>query len=244
MERRRFIAGSLGLLAAPLAAEAQSAGQALPRIGFLGNGNPTGGTQMVEALRQGLRDLGWIEGQTVVIDDRWAEGQFERLPALAAELVRLRSDVIVAAGTQGVLAAKQATSSIPIVIGALLVDPVRFGYVASLAHPGGNITGLASEYEAIVTKQLQLLSEAVPRLARLVVLRYTAGPAAETLTAAVGAAADTLGLRARVLGVKEAAELEGAFRRAHDENAQALHVLPSPFFDTHRRLLTQLAARC
>jgi putative ABC transport system substrate-binding protein len=241
MDRRAFVAGAVSVLAGPLVAWAQPVGHIPARIGYLGYGNSTAPGEQLKAFRQGLRDLGWIEGQTVVIEYRWAEGQLERLPALAAELVRVRCDVIVVAGTQGIQAARQATSRIPIVIGALLVDPVGPGFVTSLAHPGGNITGLSSEYEAIVTKQVQLLTEAVPRLARLVLLRYA--PGVQGPTAAAAAAADTLGLRFRVLEVKEAAELEGAFRIARDEHAQAIHVLPSPFFDTHRHLLAQLAAR-
>ncbi len=240
MDRRGFVAGAVSVLAGPLVAWAQPVGHLPARIGYLGNGNSNPNTSL-KAFRQGLRDLGWIEGQTVVIEYRWAEGHLERLPALAAELVQVRCDVIVVAGTQGIQAARQATSRIPIVIGALLVDPVGLGFVTSLAHPGGNITGLASEYEAIVTKQVQLLTEAVPRLARLVLLRYA--PGVQGPAAAAAGAADTLGLRFRVLEVKEAAELEGAFRTARDEHAQAIHVLPSPFFDVHRRLLAQLAAR-
>ena len=153
MDRRAFVAGTLalGLLAALLPSGAQQAARIPARIGYLGNSSPKGPSEQLDAFRQALRDLGWIEGQTVVIESRWAEGKPERLPALAAELVQLRSDVIVVAGTQGIEAARRATSSVPIVIGALLVDPVSFGYAASLARPGGNITGLASEYETIVT---------------------------------------------------------------------------------------------
>jgi putative ABC transport system substrate-binding protein len=141
----------LGLLAAPLASGAQQAPHAPARIGYLGNSSFKTQGEQLEAFRWGLRDWGWIEGQTLVIEYRWAEGKPERLPALAAELVQLGSDVIVVAGIQGIEAARRATSSVPIVIGALLVDPVSFGYAASLARPGGNITGLASEYETIVT---------------------------------------------------------------------------------------------
>jgi putative tryptophan/tyrosine transport system substrate-binding protein len=228
---------TIALLAAPFAA-AQQAGKT-PRIGILRPGSPP--DPLVEAFRQGLRELGYDEGRNISIEYRWAEGQLERLPTLAQELVQVRCDVIVVAGTQGIQAARQATSRIPIVIAALLVDPVGLGFVTSLSHPGGTITGLTSEYEGIVTKQVQLLTEAIPKLARLVLLRYAPGVHGPAAAAAI--AADTLGLRFRVLEVKEAAELEGAFRTARDEHAQAIHVLPSPFFDIQRRLLAQLAAR-
>ena len=136
MDRRTFLAGAGAvLLAAPLAAEAQQAGQVLPRIGFLGIADAKSAAEPFEAFRQGLHELGWIEGQTITIEYRWANGETERLPALATELVRVRSDVIIASGTIGVEAARQATSHIPIVIAALLVDPVSAGFVASIAHP-------------------------------------------------------------------------------------------------------------
>ena len=242
MDRRTFLAGAGAvLLAAPLAAEAQQAGQVLPRIGFLGIADAKSAAEPFEAFRQGLHELGWIEGQTITIEYRWANGQTERLPALATELVRVRSDVIIASGTIGVEAARQATSHIPIVIAALLVDPVSAGFVASIAHPGGNITGLASQYEQVVTKQVQLLTEAVPGLSRLVFLGYKGMTTAPQATAAT--AASTLGLKTRLLEVREVADFEGAFRAAREGRAQAIHVLPSPFLNAHRRLLIDLAAR-
>jgi putative tryptophan/tyrosine transport system substrate-binding protein len=241
VDRRPFIAGTLGLLAVPRAARAQRSGQ-VPRIGYIGNGSPTTpASPQLEAFRQGLRELGYIEGQTVTIEYRWAEGNVDRLPALAAELVRLKVDVIVLSGTPAIRAAQQATSSIPIVIGVILINPVDAGFVASLARPGGNITGLASQYEEIVTKQVQLLAETVPKLSRVVFLHHASVPQGVTARAAVGAA-DQLGLKTRVLEVSEVAQLEGAFRTARDDRAQALLVLPSPFFNAHRRDLIKLAA--
>jgi putative ABC transport system substrate-binding protein len=241
VERRAFVAGSLGLLAVPLAAGAQRSGQ-VPRIGYIGNGSPTTpASPQLEAFRQGLRELGYIEGQTLTIEYRWAEGNVDRLPALAAELVRLKVDVIVLSGTPAIRAAQQATSSIPIVIGVILINPVDAGFVASLARPGGNITGLASQYEEIVTKQVQLLAETVPKLRRVVFLHHASMPQGVTARAAVGAA-DQLGLKTRVLEVSEVAQFEGAFRTARDDRAQALLVLPSPFFNAHRRDLIKLAA--
>jgi putative tryptophan/tyrosine transport system substrate-binding protein len=241
MDRRAFIATAAALLAASLVAVGQRSGQ-VPRIGYIGNGNPTApASPQLEAFRQGLRELGYIEGQTVTIEYRWAEGDADRLPALAAELVQLKVDVIVLSGTPAIRAAQQATNSIPIVIGVILIDPARAGFVASLARPGGNITGLASQYEEIVTKQVQLLAETVPKLSRLVLLHHGSMAQGVTARAAVGAA-DQRGLKARVLEVSEVAEFEGAFRTARDDRAQALLVLPSPFFNAHRRVLIKLAA--
>jgi putative tryptophan/tyrosine transport system substrate-binding protein len=139
-DRRRFVTGIGALLTSPLVAQAQPGGRP-HRIGFLGNSSSTATAEPVAAFRQGLRDLGWAENQTIVIEYRWAEGKAERIPALVIELVRLKSDVIVVSGSAAIRAAQQATSTIPIVIAAILIDPVSAGFVASLSHPGVNITG-------------------------------------------------------------------------------------------------------
>jgi putative ABC transport system substrate-binding protein len=228
-----------GILAASLAAEAQQAGK-VPRIGFLKNSGP-GTTEISqrEAFLQGLRELGWIDGQTVTIEYRSAEGSVNRLSALA-EFVQLKVDVIVLAGPQAIHAVRRATSTIPIVF-VTLSDPVTTGLVASLARPGGNMTGLASQYEEIITKQLQLLKEAVPKVSRIVLLQHTEGAA--TVRSAAEAAAQGLGLTARSIKVGEVAEYENAFRIARREGAEAIHVLPSPSFNAHRARLIDLAAR-
>jgi putative ABC transport system substrate-binding protein len=241
VHRRAFIGSIFTFLIAPLAAEAQSATKAPARIGFLANGDPKTSGPFVEAFRQGLRDLGWVEGPRLAIEVRWAEGRVERLPALVAELLRLEVDVLVLSGTPALQAAQRATRTVPIVFGVLLGDPVSAGIVPSLARPAGNITGMASQYEEIVTKQVQLLGEAVPTLSRMVLLRHTSAPPA--IAKAATAAADALGLKARVLEVGEVAESEGAFRTARDDRAQAVFVLPSPVFGAHRRLLIGLAAK-
>ncbi len=212
MNRRRFIAaGAMAILGAPLAAEAQRFGQ-LPRIGFLSNSAPTTtASPEREAFRRGLRELGWIEGQTVTIEYRWAEGNVDRISALAGELVQLKVDVIVLAGPLAIRAAQRATNTIPIVF-VSLVDPVAAGFVASLAHPGGHMTGLASQYEELITKQVQLLREAVPKASRIALLQHR-----ESLPAILSAAetaARSLGLTARTLKVGEVAEFENAFRLA------------------------------
>jgi putative ABC transport system substrate-binding protein len=189
-----------------------------------------------------------IEGQTITIEYRWADGQTERVPELATALVRAKCDVVIVSGSVAVQAARQATSHIPIVIAAILIDPASAGFVASLAHPGGNITGLASQYEEVVTKQVQLLTEAVPGLTRLVILNLSsavgtdlAGAGRRRVRATAANAAATLGLKARLIEVRAVADFEGAFLAARDGRAQAIHVLPSPFFNAHRRLLIDLA---
>jgi len=240
--RRVFLeALASALLVAPLVARAQPTKKSPPRIGYLGNGDPRGGTESLDAFRQGLRDLGWIEGQNVQIEYRWAHGESERLRDLAAELVRAKSDLLVVSGSPGIEAARAATDQIPIVIAALLVDPVAAGFVGSLAHPGGNITGLVSQYEEIVTKQVQLLTEAIPRLSRLALLRHRSSRS-EQIASAI-AAAEALGLRAWFINVGQPADFDGAFQAARDGHAQAVQVLPSPWFNVHRRLLITLAAR-
>jgi ABC-type uncharacterized transport system substrate-binding protein len=240
MDRRAFF-GTLagGLFAVRLKVEAQQT-EKVWRIGFLGNGDGRSDTETLEAFRQGLRELGWIEGRTTTMEYRWANGQTERLPKLASELVRAKSDVIIVSGSVGVEAARQATRDIPIVIAAILIDPASAGFVASLAHPEGNITGVASQYEEVVTKQVQLLTEAMPGLSRLVILARTRGASVQATAAT---AAGNLGLKARLVEVREVADFEGAFREARDGRAQAIHVLPSPFFSAHRRVLINLAAR-
>jgi putative ABC transport system substrate-binding protein len=229
---------TIGLLAAPLAADAQPI--RIPRIGWLGNGSPAPGSPSLEAFRRGLQQRGWIEGQTVRIEYRWAEGNPDRFPALVADLARLKVDVIVLSGSAAIRAAKSATSTVPIVF-VYLADPVTAGFVPGLARPGGNLTGVASEFESLITKQLELLKEVVPTLSRVAVLhRLEIAPA---VLRAAEMAARGLGLTARPLKVAEVTELEPAFRTARSEGVGAIHVLPSPFFSIQRRSLIELAAR-
>jgi ABC-type uncharacterized transport system substrate-binding protein len=229
---------TLHLLTAPLAAEAQPAGK-VPRLGFIGNTDPTTQSLSLEAFRQGLRDLGWIEGQNLRIEYRWAEGKAPRYPVFAAELVRLQVDVIIASGSTALKAVQQATRSIPIVSAVLLTDPVRHGFVASLAHPGGNLTGLASQYEELLTKHVELLAEAVPELSRILLLRHVTND--PRLTRSATMAADKLGLQTRLIEVREVSDYEGAFKAARDDGVQAMLVFPSPIFNAHRRVLIALA---
>jgi putative ABC transport system substrate-binding protein len=231
----------LAVLAGPIGADAQPAAKAVPRIGFLGNLDAENQARNVAAFQEGLRDLGWIEGQTLMIDYRWAEGNANRLPGLVAELVQLNVNVMVVAGPPAIRAAQRATRTVPIVFAVLLSDPVPSGFAASLARPGGNITGLASQYEDIVGKHVQLLTEAIPGLSRLILLRNTAG--LPTLLKEAENAARRLGLKVRTVEVTDVAEYEGAFRIAKSERAQAVYVLPSPIFSAHRKRLVELAAQ-
>ena len=240
MKRRAWIGiGVCGLLARPLAGAAQPAGKKA-RIGFLSNLNPELLAPSVAAFRQGMRELGWVEGQNIEIEYRWADGNLDRHPALAAELVKLPVDVIVTAGPQAVLAAREATGTIPIVV-ALMPDPVALGVAATLAKPGGNLTGLTNIFEELTPKQLQIFKETMPRAKRIDML---SDPSLATAVQAVTeAAASALALKAQVFQIHDVAELDAAIQAAKAERADGLHVLPSPFFNRHRRHIAEAATR-
>ena len=241
MDRRVFVAGAVSVLAAPLAAEAQPAGK-VPRIGYLANGTPTTSGPARDAFRQGLQALGWVEGQNVVIAYRWADGDLTRLPALASDLVATAPvDVFLTAGAPGVRAAQQAARAVPIVA-AIIGDPVVAGFAASFARPGGNITGLAVQFEDLATKQLQFLKETVPNVTRAAILDDHAVRNTYVLKAAE-AAARSLGLTTQVIGIRDERDLEGAFRTAKAGRANAMYVLPSPTFARHRARLAELAVK-
>ena len=219
---------TLSLLTAPRTAEVQRLA-ALPRIGYLRGGSAADAVRHGEALRQGLRDLGYLEGQHLTIETRAAEGHYDRLPALAAELVRLPVDVIVAAGAPAIRAAQQATSTIPIVM-ATTVDPVGDGLVASLARPGGNVTGVVlGTGERFAGKWVELLKEAVPQVSRVAVLWAASGsPSVQrALVRETERAAAALGLQLHLVEVRGVHELEGAFTAMTSAGAEALIVLPS-----------------
>jgi len=236
MDRRTFVGATAALLA--FAAEAQPA---RPRIGFLSNGSTATLSSQDEAFRRGLRELGWVDGQNVTLQDRWAEGDPERLPARIDELVRAKADVIVVSGSPAIRAVQKATSTIPVVF-LMLTDPVAAGLVSSLARPGGNMTGLASQFEELITKQLQFLKEAVPNLSRVGLLRQSTNPSPLVLAAAE-TAARSLGLTTRNFPVTGVAEFETAFKSMRNERAGAVLVLPSPYFDAQRARLIELAAQ-
>jgi putative ABC transport system substrate-binding protein len=227
----------LVLLAAPLAADAQPAGK-VPRIGVLFAGSAA--TPGYDTLRRGLAELGWVEGQNILIEYRYAEGRPERYPALIAELLSLKVDVLVAGGgTPGARAAKQATSTIPIVL-PIVGDPVAAGLVSSLARPGGNVTGLSMQDTEISAKRVELLREVLPTVKRVAVLKDPVAPAQDP--DATQAAARALGLRLQVLSVGRPEDFPGAFEAARKAGAEALIVLASSVFNLHRQRLVDLAA--
>ena len=233
----------LGLLVAPLAADAQQAAK-VPRIGYLAQ-NLAAGPHNVEAFRQGLRDLGYVEGRNVVIEYRDAEGKFERLPALAAELVALKVDVIVAPATAGALAATQATRTLPIVF-AVAADPVTSGLVTSLARPGGNVTGLSILAPELVGKNLELLTQGVPGVSRVAVLRQPGVLGERTekdMLKEAEVAARALGVRPQFVEARGPDDFDRAFSEMIRAHAGALTVLPSTMFGSERRRLVDLAAK-
>ena len=220
MRRRKFIALFSGAAVLPLAVAAQAPPR-IPRVGFLGAGSPTAAGRNLDALRQGLRALGYVEGQTIALEVRWAEGRPERSSELVVELLRLEIDVLVVGTSQAALAAKKATQTIPIVMVAG-TDPVGLGLVTSLARPGGNVTGLSISNEELSSKRLQLLKEFVPLLARVAVLRNPLLTAHAILWQDTEAAARKLGLELQPLEVRRADDFETVFAAARLGNAQAL----------------------
>jgi ABC-type uncharacterized transport system substrate-binding protein len=221
VKRREFLTLLGGAAAAwPLAARAQQPGK-LPTVGFLVSGTPASHGQWFAGLAQRLRELGWIEGRTVAIEYRWAEGRTERAAEIAAEFVQRKVDVIVTAGTAFVVAAKQATSVIPIIFAAA-GDPVGTGLVASLARPGGNITGLSIQQPDVAAKRLELLREVVPSLGRLAILGNVGGPAVVLDMREVQAAARTLGLDVITLEIRRGEDIVPAFE-ALNGRADALY---------------------
>jgi ABC-type uncharacterized transport system substrate-binding protein len=209
----------------PIAVRAQQAGK-LPTIGFLGASMPAAQGHMVAALVQRLRELGWIEGRTIAIEYRWAEGRDDRYSEIAAEFVRLRVDAILTQGTQAAMAAKQATSVIPIVA-TVIGDPVGSGLVASLALPGGNVTGLSVVSYDLAAKRLELLLEAVPSFRRVAILFDVGNPVNVEEARQVQAAADKLGLEAIPIAIRRAEDIVPAFDRLKNR-ADALLVVANP----------------
>src|SRR5215467_6442367 len=205
MERRSFLRlGFVGLLAAPRVARAQSLARHA-RIGFLNNTNAELAAPSTEAFIQGLRELGWMEGKNLTIEYRWADGNMDRHSALACELVKAHVDVIVTAGPAAVRAARDATKTIPIVA-TIMPDPVAFGFAASLARPGGNVTGLTNLFEELTPKQLQLFKEAIPRAKRIALLNNR--DMGDSVVSATEKAARTLGLAADVLNINDVGSLD------------------------------------
>jgi putative ABC transport system substrate-binding protein len=231
----------LGFVWAPLTAHAQAADK-LARIGFLGNSTPTLEANLIGPFREGLRDLGYTEGRNLVIEYRWAEGKYERFPALIAELIALKVDVIVTAGTPASLAVKKATSSVPLVMIAV-GDPVGTGLVASLARPEGNATGVTSISPELEGKRLELLREVFPGVARVAVLWNPVSPFQVVAEKEVQVAAEVLRMPVLSLGVRAAEELDSAFAAILREQANALLVLADRLFLHNRERIMDFAAK-
>jgi putative ABC transport system substrate-binding protein len=230
-----LLVGCVGL------AEAQQS-KKVPRIGFLIGASASSNVARLDAFRQGLRELRYVAGKNIVIEYRYAEGKPDRLPAFAAELVRLKVDVIVTAGSASTRSAKQATVTIPIVM-AIDDDPVGSGFAASLARPGGNITGLSGLAPEISGKQLELLREIVPKLSRLGVFGDVTRPGIPQALREINLAADAVRVQIQFLEVREPKDIETAFRAASKERADALLMLGSPVLISHRRQLADLAVK-
>ena len=231
---------TLSLLAAPRAAEAQPPAQ-LYRIGYLGPGSGSTLPAALDAFRQQLHLLGYVEGQNVAIAYRWAADRDDQLPRLAADLVQLKVDVIVVEGhTPAIQAAKQATSTIPIVM-SVSGDPVKTGLVESLARPGGNVTGLSLLTPELAPKRLELLKEAVPTLARVAVLWNAANPVKVLDWHETQAAASALGLQLQSLAVRGPQDFAGAFDATTKDRADALVVLPDGLINSHRQQVVDFA---
>jgi len=243
MNRRAFFSALSGsLLAAPLTVEAQQPGKVY-HVGVLtNNASDSAEVRLWQAFRSGLRERGWIEGQNIVIELREAEGNVARLPKLAADLVRLKVDLILARASTFVQAARAATSSIPIVFVAH-ADPVGAGHVASLARPGGNITGLAMLMTDLAPKYLELLISAVPMAKRIAVLWSPETPSHAMALKALEKAGRTLPVQQQPVGVRTAAELEGAFAAMARARAQAVLVLIGPIFLAERQRVAELAMK-
>jgi putative ABC transport system substrate-binding protein len=238
--RAATVAGTAGFLG--LGSEAAQAQQPtkIPRIGFLSASSLSSLSARIEAFRQGLRELGYVEGKNIVIELRFAEGKFDRLPALIAELVRLKTDIIVSAGPAATRAAKEATTTIPIVM-TNDGDPVGTGFVASLARPGGNITGLSTFAPELSGKRLELLKETVPNLSRVAVIGSSTEPGYAQVVKEMELAAGALKLQLQYLEIHDRKDFETAFREASKKRAGAVLLLASP--SQGRKQIVDLAVK-
>jgi putative ABC transport system substrate-binding protein len=239
MHRRGFIALLGGAIALPCVAAAQQ--KAMPVIGFLHSGSPGPYAPNLAAFRQGLSETGWVEGQNLKIEYRWAEGSYDRLPALAADLVGRGVDVIATSGTPPALAAKNATSTIPIVFS--VGDPVGLGLVASLARPGGNLTGVSNISVELNPKRLELISELVPQARVIALLVNPNNPNTERNIEDVQSAARLKGLQLPILKAGTESEIDAAFATFVELRAGALVVATDPFLNSRREQLVALASR-
>jgi putative ABC transport system substrate-binding protein len=239
MRRREFITLIGAATTWPLAARAQS--PAKPVIGFLGGADPVGYAPQIEAWRLGLRDHGFVEGKNISVEYRWAEGRYDRLPALAADLVRRKVALIVTQGTPAAIAAKQATTTIPIVM-AVVGNPVDTGIVSSLARPGGNITGSSFFYAEISAKRLEIMKELMPPLARAGVLLNPDNPAMPSIVHAMTQTAKAINVTLQSIDVRDLNELEPAIERARSQ-LDSIVVPEDGFFIANRMRIAELAIK-
>ena len=232
---------AFSMLAVPLAADAQPAGRTVA-IGYLGNSSPIVEANLVEAFRAGLRTLGYVEGRNLIINFAWAEGQQDRHPALVRELVRLAPDVILTAGTPGTMAAKQATQSIPIVT-AIAGDAVATALVASLARPGGNVTGLSTLAPELDGKRLELLKAVVPKLSRVAVLRNPANPFTTIAWKAMQPSAQALGMTLQPVDTSSPNQLDRALARIEAARPDGLVLIVDRFLASYRASIVQFVGK-
>jgi putative tryptophan/tyrosine transport system substrate-binding protein len=235
-----FVLGAM-LLALSLPAEAQQA-KKVSRIGYMSSLLPAAESTRIESFRAGLRELGYVEGKNIAVEYRWAEGKFDRLPGIAAEFVRQKVDIIVTGGPTATRPAKQATSRIPIVM-TFDSDPVGSGFVASLARPGGNITGLSSLSPEISGKQLELLKEIIPMLSRIALLGTSTNPGNSQALRETELAAQAFGVRLQYLDILDPKDTESAFQAASKGHAEAVLMLSSPVTISQRRQVADLAVK-
>ncbi len=214
----------------------------IPRVGYLSPGSPSdaGRLRRFEALRQGLRELGYVEGQNISLEPRWAEGEYDRYPALLADLVRLNVQVIVAVGGSATKAAQQATRTIPIIM-SVVIDPVGSGLVSSLARPGGNVTGLSVMASDLVGKQFEMLTQAVPKVSRVALLWNPANPGSAPQLQEAEAAARALGVQVQALEARDPREIETAFAAMKEKRAGGLVVLADSILLNQRKQIAELA---
>jgi putative tryptophan/tyrosine transport system substrate-binding protein len=237
VDRRRFLLTSLaGVLARPVDGDAQQAGT-IPRIGYLSGSSQT---RNDEAFRQGMRELGYIEGQNVTIEYRFADGKYEQLPRLASDLVRMKVAVVVVATTPAIRAAQQATQTIPIV---MVVGEPAAGTIVSLARPGGNITGVSTINTELSGKRLELLKESTMKLSRVAVLYNPTNPISASQLPSIEAAARALVVQLQLLGVKNPQDFKGAFDAAVRGRADAIMGLPDQMFNTEHKRVANLALK-
>ncbi len=241
MNRRALVIGLGSLLAVPRAAPAQSTSK-IPRVGVLWAYSPSVVSAFSEAFRQELRGLGYVEGRNIALEERWAEDRLDRLPSLAAELVKLNVDIIVTASTPAVQAAHQATRTIPIVM-TIVTDPVEIGVVSSLGRPGGNVTGLSLMHPDLSGRRLALLKEVVPKISRVGVLGAPSTPAYAVVLRETETAARALAIELTVVEVRSPTDLDRAFSTIARERVGALVVLPDATFRNQQRRIIDLAAQ-